>query len=58
MIVFVSAMLTVNLGPILFYMGKQIKLLVLKYFRIIARWFTKTLLADSFKEAKSSLDLI
>ena len=54
MIVFVSAMLAVNLGPILFYMGKQIKLLIIKFFRIIARWFIKTLLADSFKEPTSS----
>ena len=49
MIAFVSAMLVVNLGPILLYMGKQIKLLMIKYFRIIARWFIKTLLTDSFK---------
>ena len=48
MIVFVSAMLAFNLGPVLFYMGKQIKLIIVKYFRIIARWFIKTLLADSF----------
>ena len=48
MIVFVALTLTVNLGPILFFMGKQIKLIIVKYFRIIARWFIKTLLADSF----------
>ena len=48
MVVFVSAMLAINMGPILFFMCKQIKLLTIKYFRIIARWFTKTLLGDSF----------
>jgi hypothetical protein len=48
MIAFVSAMLAVNLGIVLFYMGKQIKLLAIKYFRIIARWFKITLLSDSF----------
>ena len=48
MIAFVLAMLAVNLGPILFFMGKQIKLIIIKYFRIIRRWFIKTLLADSF----------
>ena len=48
MIVFVFFILTVNLGPILFFMGKQIMLIIVKYFRIIARWFVKTLLADSF----------
>jgi hypothetical protein len=58
MIVFVSVMLAINLGPIIYYLGKQIKLLTIKYFRIIARWFEKTLLADSFKEATSSLGLI
>ena len=58
MIVFISVMIAVNLGPILYYMGKQIKLLIIKYFKIIARWFEKTLLADSFKEATSSLEHI
>ena len=48
MIAFILVMLAINLGPILFYMGKQIKLIIVKYFRIIARWFIKTLLADSF----------
>ena len=48
MIIFVTAMLVINLGPILYYMGKQIKLIAIKYFRIIARQVTKTLLADSF----------
>ena len=58
MIAFVSAMLAVNLGPILFYMGKQIKLLIVKFFLIIKKWFIKTLFADSFKEPASSLDFI
>ena len=48
MIAFVSTMLAINLGPILFYMGKQIKLLAIKYFRVIARYLEKVLLADSF----------
>ena len=48
MIVFVAFILTVNLGPILFFMGKKILLIIVKYFRIIARWLIKTLLADSF----------
>jgi hypothetical protein len=48
MIVFVAFIITVNFGPILFFMGKQIKLIIVKYFRNIARWFIKTLLADSF----------
>ena len=48
MIAFIFAMLAINFGPIFFYMGKQIKLIIVKYFRIIARWFIKTLLADSF----------
>ena len=58
MIVFVSAMLILNLAPVIFYMVKQIKLLMVKYLRIISRWLNKTLLADSFNEPKSSLDLI
>ena len=48
MIVFVSTMLAVNLGPVLFYMGKQMKLLAIKYFRIVSRWILKTFIADSF----------
>ena len=48
MIVFVVAMIAVNLVPILLIFGKQIKLIIVKYFRIITRWLIKTLLADSF----------
>jgi len=47
MIVFVSTMLAVNLGLILFYMVKQIKLIAVKYFRIFSRWILKTFFADS-----------
>ena len=58
MISFVSTMLAINLAPVLFYMGKQMKLLAIKYFRNVSRWFKKTFLADSFKNTTSSLDII
>ncbi len=58
MIAFILAMLAVNFGPIFVYMGKQIKLILVKCFRIIARWFIKTLLADSFKETPNPLKFI
>ena len=58
MIVFISIMIALNLGPVFYYMGKQIKLLAIKYFRIISKWFIQKLLAKSFPEAASTLDLV
>ena len=39
MIGFIGILLVINLGIILFNMGNTIKLILIKYFRIIARLF-------------------
>ena len=41
MIGFILAMLAINYGPILYFIGKTLKLILIKYFRILAKFTLK-----------------
>ncbi len=65
MIGFIGILLVINLGIILFNMGNTIKLILIKYFRIIARFCSKKIsilcencLGKSFNNPDSVKELI